>query len=117
MMPKVYVVQQHMKKDRASGGITSHDYSTADKFGDMIFLVPARKIVEDDFGGDVERLLMEKLKDFKSEDFLLPSGDPILCSQATLAAANYLEQDQKLKMLKWDRNVNGYAPVEITVPF
>ena len=116
-MSKVFVVQQHMRKDRVTNALSSHDYSTAEKFGQVIFLVPARQIVEAEYGGDVERLLMDKLKDFTTGDFLLPSGDAILCAQAVLAAASYLSDKDKLKMLKWDRHQDSYAPVEIGVPF
>ena len=117
-MSKVYVVQQHMNRDRSTGGLIPHDYSSAEKFGNIVYLVPSRQIVEDDFGGDVERLLKEKLENSSPDDFLLPSGDPILCAQAVLAFANSLDaSDKRLKMLKWDRHQGSYVPVEITIPF
>ena len=116
-MSKVYVVQQHMRKDRTSGALSSHDYSSAEKFGQVVFLVPARQIVEAEYGGDVERLLREKLKEMMPDDYLLPSGDAILCAQAILAAALHAPENGSLRLLKWDRHQDSYAECKISVPF
>lgn len=116
-MSRVFVVQQHMRKDRDSGGLKSHDYDTASMFGEVIFLVPMKEIVDRDWGGDVQRLLESKLESFTADDYLLPSGDAILCAQAVLAAANMLEANDKMRFLKWNRFDNIYQEVLITIPF
>ena len=116
-MPRVFVVQQHIRRDRENGTLVPHNYSSAESFGSLEYLVPVRQVVEEEWGGDVEKLLLEKLKTFDQADYLLPSGDPILCSQAVLAAVTYLDTGQKLRMLKWDRRANTYQECLINIPF
>ena len=106
-----------MRKDRETNALTVHSYDSALVFGPIFILIPTWNIVEQDWGGNVEKLLETRLADFTKDDFILPSGDAILCAQAVLAAANRLSPDDKLKMLKWDRRANTYSEVEIALPF
>lgn len=115
-MSKVYIVQQHMRKDRSTGALVSHDYSSASQFGDIQFIVPVASQVLEDWNGDVDKMMNAKLEGFTKDDYLMPSGDTILCAQAVLIAASYLEEKSDMRMLKWDRNANSYKEVIVKLP-
>lgn len=113
----VYVVQQRYSR-QPDGSQRFHNYDTAFKFGVVTYLVPAKAIVDDLYGGDVDALFRDRLQNFTANDYLILTGDPVLCAQAVLTAVGILgDEVTTLKILKWNHEDNDYIPVEITIPF
>ena len=55
--------------------------------------------------------LKQKLKDFKSKDYLLLTGDPAIIGVACSIVSDIT--NGKYKLLKWDKQERRYYPVEI----
>lgn len=115
--PNVYVVQQRFAR-QPDGGQRYHNYDSAFAYGVVTYLVPPKNVVNDLYDGDVDRLFKERLSSFSSEDFLILTGDAVLCAQAVLHAISRLSDDvDHLNILKWNHEGNSYHPVEIRIPF
>lgn len=56
--------------------------------------------------------LIEALKDFEVNDYLLPVGNPILIS---IAIHEILMKNGEIKILTWDKRNESYAPRRLTV--
>lgn len=113
----VYVVQQRFSRQN-DGSQRFHNYDSAHKFGTVTYLVPPKKMVDEHYSGDIDRLLQERLSKFSKGDYLILSGDPVLCAQAVLWAVSMLDDDDHaLKILKWNHEQEDYFPVDITLPF
>lgn len=117
MSGNVYVVQQRFARND-DGSRQFHDYGTAFKYGPVIYLVPPKSTVDEMYDGDLDRLLSERLSNFKEDDFLILTGDPVVCAQAILHAVAVLEDHVKvLRILKWSHEQGEYNPVEIHIPY
>lgn len=57
--------------------------------------------------------LCEKLRTFDDNDYLIPIGDPVLMCMAATVAAMY--NGGRLKMLKWDRLIKRYVPIQVDI--
>jgi len=55
--------------------------------------------------------LRQKLKDYKSNDYLLLTGDPAIIGVACSIVSDIT--NGKYKLLKWDKQERRYYPVEI----
>jgi hypothetical protein len=55
--------------------------------------------------------LKQKLKDYKSNDYLLLTGDPAIIGVACSIVSD--TTNGKYKLLKWDKQERRYYPVEI----
>ena len=55
--------------------------------------------------------LRQKLKDYKSQDYLLLTGDPAIIGVACSIVSDIT--NGKYKLLKWDKQERRYYPVEI----
>ena len=55
--------------------------------------------------------LKQKLKDYKSKDYLLLTGDPAIIGVACSIVSDIT--NGKYKLLKWDKQERKYYPVEI----
>ena len=55
--------------------------------------------------------LKQKLKDYKSKDYLLLTGDPAIIGVACSIVSDIT--NGKYKLLKWDKQERRYYPVEI----
>ena len=55
--------------------------------------------------------LKQKLKDYKSNDYLLLTGDPAIIGVACSIVSDIT--NGKYKLLKWDKQERRYYPVEI----
>ena len=55
--------------------------------------------------------LKQKLKDYKSKDYLLLTGDPAIIGVACSIVSDLT--NGKYKLLKWDKQERRYYPVEI----
>lgn len=61
--------------------------------------------------GPVARTMRQKLASFCDDDYLVPIGDPAAIAMAAAIAASV--NDGRFKLLKWDRELERYYPVEI----
>lgn len=114
-MSKVFVVQEsRFKKD---GATVSHDYSSLFVYGPVIFLLPpTRRQMEEMENKDELTLLDEKLEGFNAEvDYLVFSGDPVLCALAAITVYAKTEGDT-INVLKWNRKDNVYEPQVVELP-
>ena len=57
--------------------------------------------------------LKQKLKDYKSNDYLLLTGDPAIIGVACSIVSDIT--NGKYKLLKWDKQERRYYPVEINL--
>ena len=57
--------------------------------------------------------LKQKLKDYKSKDYLLLTGDPAIIGVACSIVSDIT--NGKYKLLKWDKQERRYYPVEINL--
>lgn len=96
--PKVYVVQS-----------TTLNLSKATRFGELISILPQRANITMS-PAPVLRELRAKLKDFNDSDYLLPLGDPVAIALAAFVAADM--NVGRVKLLKWDRELNDYYVVK-----
>ena len=55
--------------------------------------------------------LKKKLKDFSDDDYILCLGDPSIIATVAVVAASM--NRNRFKMLKWDRYLKKYYPVEV----
>ena len=98
----VYVVQEK----------TGVDITDALRFGEFENLLP-RKDQLMISSQPVVYSLKKKLKDFSDEDYILCLGDPSIIATVAVVAASM--NCNRFKMLKWDRKLNKYYPVEVDV--
>lgn len=105
----VYIVQEPMERDRATGELRSKfDFSEARQFGDLVFLLsPGMK------PGDPLAItqLWEKLRGYGPGDFLLLAGNPCLLGAAT-AVASHLTGG-RVRCLQYNGRMRGYIPVAL----
>jgi hypothetical protein len=98
----VYVVQE-------KPGV---DMTDALRFGDFQELLP-RKDQLVISSKPVIHALRKKLKDFSDEDYILCLGDPSIIA-VVAAVASDLNRG-RFKLLKWDRRLEKYYPVEVNI--
>jgi hypothetical protein len=115
-MSQVFVVQESRYK-QPDGSTVSHDYSALYRYGPVIFLLPPTRKQMDSMGDvDELKLLSEKLASFNADvDYLVFSGDPVLCALAAITVYAMTEGDT-INVLKWNRKEGSYDPVVVTLP-
>ena len=96
----VYVVQE-------KSGV---DITGALRFGKFENLLP-RKDQLMISSQPVVHALKKKLKDFSDDDYILCLGDPSIIATVAVVAASV--NRNRFKMLKWDRHLKKYYPVEV----
>lgn len=103
--PKVFITQE----------VTTANYTTADKFGDVHFLVAtelshARGSLHNQ---RVAAVIRAKLADFDPEvDFIAPSGSPIITG---MVFAILREKTAKFNVLKWNSRDSQYVALHINI--
>jgi len=90
--------------------VMDYNVRSAEKFGDLKIMLPDRKQMVL-ATGPISQKLMQELKDFNDNDYLLLIGDPAIIAVCGAIAAdvNY----GRFKVLKWDRNDKKYYDLEI----
>jgi hypothetical protein len=86
-MARVFIVQDQQK--RQDGELVSKfDFSTAERFGELVFVLgpSARPFPPNE---EIVAELHEQLQDFGPDDYLLLVGNPCLIGWATAIAAHY----------------------------
>lgn len=107
--PTVFVTQEVMVRESNGDLRRKFDLTEAEKYGDVRVLVPHGQSLVSSV--PVVRQLNEQLRDFTSDDFLLPLGDPaIMAAAAAIASRN---TNGRLNVLKWDRRAGTYLNVRI----
>ena len=88
------------------------DMTDALRFGDFQELLP-RKDQLAISSQPVIHALKNKLKNFSDDDYLLCLGDPSIISIVSAVAASL--NRGRFKLLKWDRKLEKYYPVEVDI--
>ena len=98
----VFVVQE----------MPNRDILISEKYGDLVPILPPGYQLILSPGPTVQKI-KKVLKDFNDKDYLLLMGDPSLIGVAcSIAAINNIN---KYKVLKWDRERRKYYPLEINI--
>ena len=107
MKNKVYVIQDvpGTREGRPKINIIG-----ASEYGELKVLLPENSqiILSPAY---VISTLKQKLKDYKSNDYLLLTGDPAIIGVACSIVSDIT--NGKYKLLKWDKQERRYYPVEI----
>lgn len=93
----------------------SFSYETASRYGELRVLIPSKREA-DQLGKSELELLETGLADFTDRDYLILTGDPILCALAFFVAAMRLDEDEDIRVLKFDRTRRRYEPSIIKLP-
>ena len=110
-MSKVFITQEKMRRDFQGNLVAEFDMTPALKFGEPEVLIPAGRAL---FAPVLTiRMLREKLAHFKDEDYLLTVGDPSVIAAASMVAS-YVNRG-RVKLLKWDRHMHEYIPIQIDI--
>lgn len=103
----IYAVQDVHRKNAAGDMVPVHDVEPAKRYGEVTFLLGPRAKPYDPEA--VIEELREKLKDFGTDDFILPIGNPLFIGWAT-AIANHFSDT--VAMLYWNRKTRQYSIVD-----
>ena len=106
---KVYVTQEIQG---TSIGAPRINIMGASKFGELKFLLPEDSQMIYSPGPLTSRLL-QALKDFNDDDYLLLTGDPAIMAVAGAVASKI--NNGKFTVLKWDRRDHLYYPLAINL--
>jgi len=106
--PRVFIINEPLKKDLETGELEPFlPMESAANFGDVVKVTP-----DGSPPGNLKpylAMLREKLADFREEDYLVLVGDQALLVAA--AAIVGTSETGKLRVLKWERRLNAYAPL------
>lgn len=110
MSPKVYVVQNALHySPKTRGLVPKFDLSAAHEYGEII------ELLSPNAGPfSLETILPElhdKLSNFRSDDFLLLIGNPVLIGLSMSIAALYNHGD--MTVLQWSGKEQGYLPIAV----
>ena len=108
-VPKVYVVQEIAGTRE---GRPKFNIMGASEFGKLEFLLDERSQMIFSPGPLIIKL-KSLLKDFKSTDYLLLTGDPAIIGVVCCLISDIT--NGKFNLLKWDRQDKKYYPIEIDV--
>ena len=106
---KVYVTQEIQG---TSIGAPRINIMGASKFGELKFLLPEDSQMIYSPGPLTSRLL-QALKDFNDDDYLLLTGDPAIMAVAGAVVSKI--NNGKFTVLKWDRRDHLYYPLAINL--
>jgi hypothetical protein len=81
----------------------------AARFGEVKVMLPAN--ANRMHAAPLIAAMRDAMSDFGPEDSLIAVGDPTLIAAATLIAAR--RTGGRVRLLKWDRMVKDYIPVEV----
>ena len=107
----VYVTQDTFVRLPDGTQQRKFDLSTAEQYGDVKVLLNGSQSVVSTV--PVVRQLLEQLRTFNDDDYLLMIGDPSVMAMVSMIAYKY--NGGRAKLLKWDRRQNKYLPIQIDV--
>lgn len=107
----VYITQEVRKASPDGGFQPQYNFKPAIKYGELRVLVPSGHSLLAPV--PLIRNLKESLRDFSDEDYLLAVGDPSIIAAASIIAGQ--NNHGRVRVLKWDRILKDYIPVELDV--
>lgn len=110
-MAHVFAPMQPAKHDALTGlWIPTINLEQSRKFGELVVLLPpgANRL----HTGPLVAALIEGMKDFSKDDFLIAVGDPTLIAACACIAH---QKCGMLRILKWDRMSSDYISVEVKI--
>jgi hypothetical protein len=108
----VYVTQNPMRRDQASGELVhSFDLTSARHYGEIHVLLPAGPPMITTAPA-VEQL-RRRLGAFTDRDHLLCLGDPVIIAMASAMVAEL--NDGVIPLLVWDRRVKAYNSIVVDI--
>ena len=108
-MNKVYLLQELPGTRK---GEPKFNVMGVQKYGQIVTLLPEYSQIILSPGPLVFKL-RKLLKDYKSEDYLLLTGDPAIIGVACSIVADIT--NGRYNLLKWDRQERTYYPIEINL--
>lgn len=101
-MTKVYVTHESL----------NFDYTPAEVYGDIDFLTATDLSVHHNSPSNRTTVdgIRKKLEGFTQDDYLLPSGSPIITG---LAMAILHERFEKINVLKWSKMYQNYSSMVV----
>ncbi len=111
--PRVFVTQIPNKRDHASGRmVPSIDVGPAVEHGEIQVIFPGgfSMFQTDEMVKELRRALATY--SFVDGDSLMAIGDPVIIFAAGAVLA---ESGVKMRLLKWERLVKRYVPVEVSL--
>ena len=108
-MSVVYVTQDVMVRDHDGALRRKFDLSSAEAYGEVRILVPHGQSLVSSV--PVVRQLLDQLRGFTDEDYLLPLGDPAIMAAASGIAAK--QANGRFTIQKWDRRAGKYLAVKL----
>ena len=108
-VPNVYVVQEIAGTRE---GRPKFNIMGAAQYGNLKFLLDERSQIIFSPGPLIFKL-RSALRDFKSTDYLLLTGDPAIIGVTCSIVSEYT--NGKFNLLKWDKQERRYYPIEINL--
>lgn len=101
-MPKVFVTHES----------PNFNYTPAEKFGEIEFLTATdlSTQLKSKYNRIVVDEIRNKLDEFTQDDYLLPSGSPIVTG---VAMAILHETFEEINVLKWSNHTKEYTPMVV----
>lgn len=109
-MNKVYVPQIPSRYDsQIQSWVPTVNLDPAKAFGQIEILLPpeAGRMAPD----ALRKILLKSMEKITANDWLLATGDPVITAIATTISVQKL--DGLLRLLRWDKRVKAYEPIEI----
>ena len=114
-MSSVYVVQRPRFKNPLTGEWQDkYDLKPAEQFGEIKEILRPGNFTGAERKNVMLRII-ENLKDFNSDDYLLALGDPVMIAAAACVAMDYAQDF--IRVLKWDRQIEQYMPFVISLDY
>ena len=110
-MSRVWVTQEPVNFDRATGQVTSKlDYAAAELFGEVVFLVSSSaKPWDPDVVNEIKAKLGHPQTGFRPGDWLLLGGNPSFIAMASALVADFM--DGQLHLLQYHGKDQKFVPV------
>jgi len=89
--------------------VRGRDITDASTFGDLEILIPAEEQAAWSTQPAI-RKINRKLSKFNDQDYILLAGDPAIIALSAAIASRH--NNGRFKMLKWDRQLAKYLPLE-----
>jgi len=110
-MPRVYVVQEPLRRGRDGQLERYIDLTPAAAYGELVQLLPPGRLML--APAPTVARIRSGLSSFSDEDYLLPVGDQAAIAAASAVAAAH--NNGRFKVLKWDRDARRYIVIQVDI--